>query len=104
MDALLMVLALADQAAAPVAPAVPTRLVANYYVVGEGWGCALVAADRQSSWECWQAGAAAQAWRMPWLEGRGMVAGPDRLCTAEGDAVRCIQPPRRGGSGPRPIG
>ena len=101
MDASLMILSLAGAATAPAAPPV---VVGQHYVIGEGWGCALVAADRQSSWECWQAAPSVQAWRVPWLDGRGLAAGPDRLCAVEAEQVRCVQPPRRGDTAPRPIG
>jgi len=97
MDALLMVLALELAAA-------PTTLAGNHVAVGEGWGCALVVADRKYGWECWQAGPSVQAWRVPWLDGRGVVAGPDRLCAVEAEDVGCIEPPRRGDRAARPIG
>ena len=78
-------------------------------MVGEGWGCVRATSDRKSAWECWEAptdgtGASLSAWRVPWLEGRSMVGGPDRLCTVESEEVRCFHPPRRGETAPLPSG
>ena len=78
-------------------------------MVGEGWGCVLVTSDRKSAWECWEApadgtGASLSAWRVPWLDGRSMVGGAERLCTVESEEVRCFHPPRRGETAPLPSG
>ena len=94
----------------PSPPTVAGSDLAGYdLMVGEGWGCVLVTSDRKSAWECWEAppdgtGASLSAWRVPWLAGRRVVGGPDRLCTVESEEVRCFHPPRRGETAPRPSG
>jgi hypothetical protein len=81
-------------------------------MVGEGWGCVVAIVEKQGAWQCWKAAApgprpaaeAIAAWRVPWMDmRRSLQAGPDRLCTTEGDAVRCMLPPRRGETAPRPF-
>jgi hypothetical protein len=78
-------------------------------MVGEGWGCVAVVADRQAGWECWQtpavgSGAPVLAARVQWPSG-SVDAGPDRICTTtEQDDVRCFQPPRRGDKALKPLG
>ena len=64
-------------------PAPPATLASRQFMVGEGWGCALAVADRQSSWECWQApavgsGAPVVASRVPWPSG-SVEAGPNDI-------------------------
>jgi hypothetical protein len=101
----------AARAADPsLSPTVAGSDVASYdLMVGEGWGCVLVTSARKATWECWEApadgmGASRSAWRVPWLDGRSMVGGPDRLCTVESAEVRCFHPPRRGETAWRPTG
>jgi len=92
-------------------------------MVGEGWGCVVAIVDRRGAWQCWEAplagahpsptpsppgprsaAAAIAAWRVSWIDMRkSWLAGPDRLCTTEGEAVRCLYPPRRGETASRPF-
>ncbi len=108
MTTLIVLFALAAPDAVAVPAPSPTR-ASPRYMVGEGWGCVAVVADRQTGWECWQTpaigtGAPITAARVPWPSGSA-EAGPDRICTTtEQDEVRCFEPPRPGDKAPKPRG
>ncbi len=82
------------------------------YMVGDGWGCALVGRDRQGAWDCWETAApgptaplaSLPAWRAPLPVGGRLVGGPDRICRVVDEEVRCFHPPRRGEPALRPFG
>jgi hypothetical protein len=70
-------------------------------VLGERWGCAAFGTDAGSTSQCWQAprvgnGKPLRAYQVPWLAGRGLMAGPDRVCEFAKSALtfRCWQAPR----------
>lgn len=72
-------------------------------ILGERWGCAALSTAVDAEYQCWAApGAPSQrieAWKVPWLHGKRLQAGPDRVCdwTAPGDLTfRCWQHPTRG--------
>jgi hypothetical protein len=71
--------------------------VATGLVLGFGWGCAAFGSEAATSWQCWEAGQAPKAWRVPWLNGKALQSGPDRVCElAPYDlAFRCWYRPAR---------
>ncbi len=73
-------------------------------VLGERWGCAVLATAVGSTVECWDApknpATPARAWTVPWLKDRQIEAGPERVCEFAWRKLtfRCWQRPRRGDS------
>jgi hypothetical protein len=77
--------------------------------LGDGWGCA---EHHDRSYECWVAGDSeldsGSGWRLqaravPWLDGKRIALGPDRLCFAEPTHWHCFRAPeviRKVGSDP----
>lgn len=69
--------------------------------LGDGFGCAQ---HHDGSYECWSARAAGAddasgsapeltAHALPWLDGKRIAIGPDRLCVAESTQWRCFRAP-----------
>jgi hypothetical protein len=60
----------------------------HFIQVGDGWGCGKHVDD---SYECWSVARDSQpestivAQRVPWLDGKHLIVGPDRACVYEGD-------------------
>jgi hypothetical protein len=73
--------------------------------IGERWGCAAFGSESGTSWQCWDAGRAPRAWRVPWMSGHVLRVGPDFLCELAMPALifRCWQRPRRGDAGPHEL-
>jgi hypothetical protein len=79
------------------------QLTVTNVIVGEGFGCAAFGTAAGTSWQCWDAPAAAsrapvQAWSVPWLKNKALLAGPDRVCELAKPELtyRCWQRPTRG--------
>jgi hypothetical protein len=72
----------------------------SHVVLGERWGCAELASQDERIVECWDAPRKwtghVQAWEVPWLRGKVLEAGPDRVCLEQ--TARCWRRPRRGES------
>ena len=86
-----------DEAVTHFVPAGPNAEVRWVDVsLGDGWGCAL---RQDRSYECWAAAARAGsgtdlvARSIPWLDGKRIFVGPDRICTREGTRLRCWRAP-----------
>lgn len=91
--------------AAPL-PTAASPTAVSRFVLGAGWGCAMVMSKRGPHWHCFRG--SSPSTQIPWMEGRTQFfAGPDRLREVDDSwmieeiglgplipITRCLRPPR----------
>jgi len=75
-------------------------------LIGERWGCASYDTGSGTGYQCWDAGAAPRARRVPWMDGQRFETAPEHLCAQEappGLKFRCWKRPVPGERKARPL-
>ena len=81
----------------PPGKATPTAAVSRF-VLGDGWGCAMVMYQRGSHWYCFRGGP--KSTRVPWMEGHlGFFIDSDHLCEVDDSRLTALE--LFGGASPR---
>ncbi|MEP6654072.1 MAG: hypothetical protein ABJA82_11985 [Myxococcales bacterium] len=74
-------------------------------IMGERWGCVSFDTGSGQGYQCWEAGPAPRARRVPWMDGKRFEVAPDHLCVLAAPELtfRCWHRPVPGEQVARPL-